>query len=94
MGKQVNRHCPEAAVHDPPQHGLVCRFRDSAKGAPDPTVCDAGYCIYDSAHGDYVYTAEWAQHLTEALVDPAIYDALFAKKAQQPKLAANGRSAA
>jgi hypothetical protein len=51
------------------------------KGAPDPSACDRRYCIYDSAHRDYLYTQKWVNHLVKSLSNAATYDFLFTKKA-------------
>ncbi len=33
------------------------------KGAADPKACDSRFCVYDAAHGDYLYTDEWVKLL-------------------------------
>lgn len=87
IGKPFNMH-----------HHMLCYRHFNArppKKSSDPTACETRYCVYDSAHSDYVYTPEWVQHLSRSLSDSAVYDALFIKKAQQPQLAlAAGGSAA
>jgi hypothetical protein len=41
-------------------------------GAPDPTATATDFCLYDAAHGDYVYTQAWVSRLLRALErDPA-----------------------
>lgn len=32
--------------------------------------CDAKYCQFDEAHGDYVYTQAWVDFLADKLNDP------------------------
>ena len=67
------------------QHHHVLCFRHfnarPPKGAPDPSACDTRYCIYDSAHHDFLYTQEWVNHLVKSLSNTATYEFLFAKKA-------------
>ena len=50
------------------------------KGAPDPKACDVRYCVYDAAHGDYLYTQDWVKKLIAELSSPATYDLLLSKK--------------
>jgi len=33
-------------------------------------VTDARYCVWDDAHGDYVFTDAWIRHLIDELRDP------------------------
>jgi hypothetical protein len=40
-------------------------------GSADPTRTDSRYCVWDSAHGDYVYTDAWIRKLTTELADRA-----------------------
>jgi hypothetical protein len=41
-------------------------------GAPDPTATVGAFCLYDAAHGDYVYTQAWVNKLLRELQpDPA-----------------------
>lgn len=50
------------------------------KGASDPKACDVRYCVYDAAHGDYLYTQDWVKRLKEELSNEATYDFLLSKK--------------
>jgi len=64
-------------------HHILCyrHFNARPKGdAPDPTACDARYCVYDVAHKDYLYTAVWVEHLVKTLSDEATYKFLLVKK--------------
>lgn len=45
-------------------------------GDPNPEQCDTKYCLYDKAHGDYVYTPKWVEKLIKELSDPNTYDAI------------------
>lgn len=48
------------------------KVRPGAEAAkPDETLSQ--YCVYDSAHGDYLYTEAWIQKLIADLSDPARY---------------------
>ena len=38
-------------------------------GAANPTGTDARYCVWDEAHGDYVYTDAWIRKLATELAD-------------------------
>ena len=38
--------------------------------APDPAATDPRYCIYDCAHGDYLYSDAWAEKLVAELNPP------------------------
>jgi hypothetical protein len=42
-------------------------------GAPNPEQTNAKYCHYDTAHGDYVYTAEWRDFLIAEMRKPGQY---------------------
>jgi hypothetical protein len=44
------------------------RVRPSA-GSPNPERCRPEYCVYDDAHGDYLYTEAWVQKCIDALND-------------------------
>ncbi|MEW6354232.1 MAG: DUF3644 domain-containing protein [Pseudomonadota bacterium] len=64
-------------------HHVICYRHFNARpmnGAPDPKACDTRYCVYDTAHRDYLYTQEWVDHLVRSLADKATYDFLFTKK--------------
>ena len=39
-------------------------------GAADRARTDARYCVWDEAHGDYVFTDAWIRHLIDELRDP------------------------
>lgn len=64
-----------------------------AKGAADPKACDTRFCIYDTAHGDYLYTEDWVKHLISSLSDPATYDFLLTKKSSSSEAARTGAAA-
>ena len=40
-------------------------------GDTDPDRTRPEYCVYDSTHGDYVYTKAWVNKLARDLADPA-----------------------
>ncbi len=61
-------------------------------GAPNPSSCNAQFCVYDDRHKDYGYQPEWIAFLAERLGELGIYDAIIAKKKATVKPAA-GRSA-
>lgn len=74
--------------------GLVCWFRVTPhharawrhfevrppNGAASPEATDSRYCVYDSAHGDYLYTEAWVRKLITELADPE----RFTEVTQQP----------
>jgi len=49
-------------------------------GAEKPERTKAKYCVYDKAHGDYLYTQEWVDFLVKQLADPAEYERMTGKK--------------
>jgi hypothetical protein len=50
--------------------------------APDPTATVAAFCLYDAAHGDYVYTQAWVNKLLRDLEgDPAATLAVWRREA-------------
>ena len=51
-------------------------------GATDPTSTDTRYCVYDAAHGDYVYKPEWIEFLVETLLNPDFLGMLRSAKKQ------------
>jgi hypothetical protein len=63
------------------------------KGAADPKACDTRFCVYDAAHGDYLYTDEWVKHLVSSLSDPATYDFLLTKKGDARQAVGAGAAA-
>lgn len=48
-----------------------------ASGEANPTRTDSRYCVWDEAHGDYVYTDAWIRHLTDDLADSATFAAVI-----------------
>ena len=44
-------------------------------GTPGPEKTDGRYCIYDSVHGDYVYTQAWIDKLAKDLNSAAGFEA-------------------
>lgn len=64
------------------------------KGAADPKACDVRYCVYDAAHGDYLYTEDWVKRLIEELSQPATYEFLLSKKPASAPTAVQGATAA
>jgi len=47
-------------------------------GAKNPEVTDQKFCIYDKAHGDYLYTADWVHFLVEKIASDDDYTAIYA----------------
>jgi hypothetical protein len=43
-----------------------------ASGSAKPEATDSKYCVYDSAHKDYLYTEAWVEKLTRDCAEPAI----------------------
>jgi hypothetical protein len=43
---------------------------------------DARYCVYDAAHGDYVYTDAWIEKLTGDLADPIRFQSITGQAAR------------
>lgn len=43
------------------------------RGDGSPTGTDSKYCVFDNAHGDYLYTEAWVKKLKTELTDPAKY---------------------
>lgn len=39
-------------------------------GSSNPAATDSRYCVYDSAHADYLYTEAWIEKLVGELSDP------------------------
>jgi hypothetical protein len=48
-------------------------------GSDKPEKTKAKYCVYDKAHGDYLYTQDWVEYLVKELSDPARYMAATGK---------------
>jgi hypothetical protein len=57
------------------------------QGSPDPAATDARYCLFDKAHGDYIYSDAWVNKLAReatapaSLASPAIDDVVVAGSA-------------
>ena len=64
------------------QHVQCWRFYHvrPSKGDPNPANCDNRYCFYDSAHGDYLYTSAWVEHLVKELSDTRKYGEVCPRK--------------
>jgi len=54
-------------------------------GAVDPTSTDARYCVYDAAHGDYVFKPEWIEFLVENLSNADFLEDLRMVKQRERK---------
>lgn len=68
-------------------HHILCyrHFSARPKGdAPDPKACDVRFCVYDTAHKDYLYTEAWVEHLAKTLSEEAAYRFLLSKKQSSP----------
>jgi hypothetical protein len=50
------------------------------RGEPNPANCDSRYCFYDAAHGDYLYTDAWVEHLVRELATDARYGEVCPRK--------------
>lgn len=50
-----------------------------AGGAKKPDNTKQAYCVYDKAHGDYLYTQAWVNFLIEKMADAAEYAKLYHK---------------
>ena len=53
------------------------------KGSSEPSGCDTRYCVYDAAHGDYLYRPEWVKYLLSGLSNPATYDSILITRGRQ-----------
>lgn len=45
-----------------------------AAGAPKPAATDSRYCVFDSAHSDYLYTEAWIEKLAGELSDSGKFE--------------------
>ncbi len=52
-------------------------------GSERPERTKAQYCVYDKAHGDYLYTQAWVELLCRDLADAGRYEEVVGKKADQ-----------
>lgn len=56
----------------------VCYFKvRPVKGEGDPNKTNGKYCIYDSAHKDYLFTPAWLTFLSEELKKPDTYQKMI-----------------
>jgi hypothetical protein len=82
VGGVVSKVAPRIApkVFNPDTHTRAWKYYDvrPPTGSQDPATCNAQYCQYDVAHGDYLYTDEWVNFLVEQLSDEAVYAAVRA----------------
>jgi hypothetical protein len=53
-----------------------------SSGSAQPNATNPKYCVYDKAHGDYVYTQTWVDFLIEQLRDEAVFSSMY--KATSP----------
>jgi hypothetical protein len=69
--KEVNRQLPfQFKMHNHTKAWQHYEVRPHANsGAPEKTRVD--FCVWDKAHGDYVYTKAWARFLVQKLSDAA-----------------------
>ena len=45
-----------------------------ASDAPNPAATKSQFCVYDPAHGDYLYTLAWIDFLIQQLADETQYN--------------------
>jgi hypothetical protein len=50
-----------------------------ANGASNPEKTQGNYCVYDHAHGDYLYTDAWIEKLVTALSDAKTFETVVGK---------------
>jgi hypothetical protein len=60
----------------------------SGDAHPERTIPE--YCLYDSAHGDYLYTQAWVEKLARELADATVYDLVVPKRSVAGVAAAVG----
>jgi Protein of unknown function (DUF3644) len=63
-------------------------------GSPDPTSCNAQFCVYDALHKDYCYKPEWVAFLAAKLADSAISEIILRKKKATKNVSERERSVA
>jgi hypothetical protein len=83
-GEVVKRIKPVVPAFNVTYHTYATRhFKVRPRGgAPDPTTTVAAFCLYDAAHGDYVYTQAWVNKLLRELEnDPAATLAAWRREA-------------
>lgn len=64
--QKINQHCPHIVTQN--AHSDAWRHFGvrPASGAPRPEQCRTEYCVYDEAHGDYLYTQAWVNKCIQA----------------------------
>lgn len=56
----------------------------SPYGAAKPEATMTQFCVYDSAHGDYLYTDAWTEKLVADLADPKKYELVLGWNPSNP----------
>jgi len=49
-------------------------------GAAKPQQCNTDFCVYDYAHGDYLYTDAWVRRLKTAFANAETYEEITGRK--------------
>lgn len=52
-------------------------------GSSTPEACKTDYCVYDSAHNDYLYTQAWVQKCVTELSSPDRFEEITGRKPEQ-----------
>ena len=59
--KKINEECPyHVTIHAHTKAWKYYKVRPSYR-SPEPKKCKSDFCVYDDAHGDYLYTPTWVQ---------------------------------
>ena len=68
-GEVVKRIAPRVPAFNLTYHTYATRhFKVRPRGgASDPTATVTAFCLYDAAHGDYMYTQAWVNRLLREL---------------------------
>ena len=51
-----------------------------AYGDPSPRITNSDFCVYDEAHGDYLYTNAWVEKLVREFSDPRKYKTISGRE--------------
>ena len=61
------------------------QVRPLANSGVAPEKCKSDYCVYDDAHGDYVFTDAWVRKLVTCLSDPVKFEEITGRKPRAKK---------
>nr|WP_158636553.1 DUF3644 domain-containing protein [Luteimonas marina] len=67
--QKINQSCPHIVSQNAHSNAWRHFGVRPTTGAANPEQCRTEYCVYDEAHGDYLYTQAWINKCTQAFAN-------------------------